>query len=305
MTQNSWTQLLGQCDPLRVTDTTRKEILKAQRNEITEYFIYTRLADSIPDEKNAEVLRRIGEDERRHAEFWSQKSGVKPRPKRFKIFRYYWISRILGLVFGIKLMERAEDEAQINYERLTSEIPESEGIREEEEEHEDQLVNMLKEERLDYMGSVVLGLNDALVELTGALAGLTFALRNPQLIAVAGLITGIAASFSMGASEYLSQKSEGNSGRAFKSALYTGVAYIFTVAALILPYLLFINPFIALPVSLGVAVIIIASFNFYISVAQDLDFGKRFWEMTLLSFGVAGFSFLVGIIIRSVFGIDV
>jgi vacuolar iron transporter family protein len=290
---------------LTVTDTTRKEILKAQRNEITEYFIYTRLADSIPDEKNAEVLRRIGEDERRHAEFWSQKSGVKPRPKRFKIFRYYWISRILGLVFGIKLMERAEDEAQINYERLTSEIPESKGIRDEEEEHEDQLVNMLKEERLDYMGSVVLGLNDALVELTGALAGLTFALRNPQLIAVAGLITGIAASFSMGASEYLSQKSEGNPGRAFKSALYTGVAYIFTVAALILPYLLFINPFIALPVSLGIAVIIIASFNFYISVAQDLDFGKRFWEMTLLSFGVAGFSFLVGIIIRSVFGIDV
>ncbi len=288
-----------------MTDTTRKEILKAQRNEITEYFIYTRLADSIPDEKNAEVLRRIGEDERRHAEFWSQKSGVKPRPKRFKIFRYYWISRILGLVFGIKLMERAEDEAQINYERLTSEIPESKGIRDEEEEHEDQLVNMLKEERLDYMGSVVLGLNDALVELTGALAGLTFALRNPQLIAVAGLITGIAASFSMGASEYLSQKSEGNPGRAFKSALYTGVAYIFTVAALILPYLLFINPFIALPVSLGIAVIIIASFNFYISVAQDLDFGKRFWEMTLLSFGVAGFSFLVGIIIRSVFGIDV
>ncbi len=273
--------------------------------EITEYHIYTRLADSISDEKNAEVLRKIGADERRHAEFWSKKTGVKPKPYRFKIFRFYWISRILGLVFGIKLLERGEENAQINYDKLASEVPESRHIREEEDRHEEELVNLLEEERLDYMGSVVLGLNDALVELTGALAGLTFALRDPQLIAVAGLITGIAASFSMGASEYLSQKSEGNPGRAFKSSLYTGVAYIFTVFALILPYLLVANPFIALPITLAIALAIIASFNYYISVAQDLNFGHRFWEMTFLSFGVAGFSFLVGIVIRSVFGIDV
>lgn len=288
-----------------MTDHLRRELLKAQRNEITEYHIYTRLADSIPDEQNAKILRRIGKDEKRHAEFWSDKTGVTPKPNRFKIFRYFWISRILGLVFGIKLMERAEEEAQIDYDRLIDAYPEARTIRNEEEEHEEALVNMLEEERLGYMGSVVLGLNDALVELTGALAGLTFALRNPQLIAVAGLITGIAASFSMGASEYLSQKSEGQPERALKSALYTGVAYIFTVAALILPYLLLTNPFIALPVTLAVAVLIIASFNYYISVAQDLNFGKRFWEMTLLSFGVAGFSFVVGIVIRSVFGIDV
>lgn len=290
---------------IQMTDHLRRELLKAQRNEITEYHIYTRLADSVPDEQNAKILRRIGTDEKRHAEFWSEKTGVTPKPKRFKIFRYFWISRILGLVFGIKLMERAEEDAQIDYDKLIDAYPESKTIRDEEEEHEEELVNMLEEERLGYTGSVVLGLNDALVELTGALAGLTFALRNPQLIAVAGLITGIAASFSMGASEYLSQKSEGQPERALKSAIYTGVAYIFTVAALILPYLLLTNPFIALPVTLAVAVLIIASFNYYISVAQDLDFGKRFWEMTLLSFGVAGFSFVVGIVIRSVFGIDV
>jgi len=283
----------------------KKELLKAQRTEITEYHIYTRLAESISDEKNAEILRKIGNDEKRHAEFWGKKTGITSKPYRLKIFRFYWISRILGLVFGIKLMERSEENAQINYDKLAAEIPETKQIQEEEDRHEEELVNLLKEERLDYMGSVVLGLNDALVELTGALAGLTFALRNPQLIAVAGLITGIAASFSMGASEYLSQKSEGNPGRAFKSSLYTGVAYLFTVFALILPYLLVANPFIALPITLAVAVVIIASFNYYISVAQDLNFGHRFWEMTILSFSVAGFSFLVGIVIRSVFGIDV
>lgn len=282
-----------------------RELIKAQRNEITEYHIYTKLARVTDDEENSKVLARIGEDEGRHAQFWSDYTGVKPKPHRLKIFRYYWVARILGLVFGIKLMERGEEQAQINYGSIVKSIPEGAQIRDEEEQHEQELIEMLEEERLEYMGSVVLGLNDALVELTGALAGLTFALRDARLIAIAGLITGIAASFSMAASEYLSQKSEGQPGRAVKSAVYTGIAYIFTVFVLILPYLLLPNPFYALPISLAAAVVIIAGFNYYISVAQDLPFGKRFWEMTILSFGVAGFSFIVGIVIRSVFGIDV
>lgn len=283
----------------------KSELIKAQRNEITEYRIYTRLARITKDQQNSLVLEKIGQDEGRHAEFWSKYTRLEPKPFRLRIFLYYWISRVFGLIFGIKLMERAEEQAQIDYGKIIAEIPESETIRDEEEEHERELIDMLDEERLSYMGSVVLGLNDALVELTGALAGLTFALRDARLIAIAGLITGIAASFSMAASEYLSQKSEGQPERAGKSALYTGIAYIFTVFVLILPYLLMPNPFYALPISLGAAVIIIAGFNYYISVAQDLPFGKRFWEMTLLSFGVAGFSFLVGIVIRLVFGIDV
>ena len=57
---------------------------------------------------------------------------------------------------------------------------------------------------------MVLGLNDALVEFTGALAGYTFALQNTLLVAMTGLITGVAASLSMATSEYLSTKSEEN-----------------------------------------------------------------------------------------------
>lgn len=281
------------------------KILKAQRNEMTQATIYRRLAKNQKDGKNASILRKIGEDEERHARFLSKYTGKAAKPYRLRMWRCFWLTRILGLVFGIKLMERAEDAAQIDYDAMAGSVPESKTIQKEEEEHERQLIGMLEEERLNYMGSVVLGLNDALVELTGALAGLTFALRDPRLIAIAGLITGIAASFSMAASEYLSQKSEGQPGRAPKSALYTGIAYIVTVFALILPYLLLKNPFIALPISLGVAILIIGGFNYYISVAQDLSFGKRFWEMTLLSMGVAAISFLVGILIRSVFGIDV
>lgn len=291
-------------DP-NITPELRSELIRAQRNEITEYHIYRRLAGRTKDPHNSRVLAGIGEDEKRHADFFAGITGVEARPFRGKIFRFYWIARLFGLTFGVKLMEKEEEAAQIDYKAIARHIPEAMEIKKEEEEHERELVDLLEEERLAYMGSVVLGLNDALVELTGALAGLTFALRDPRLIAVAGLITGIAASFSMAASEYLSQKSEGKGERAKKSALYTGIAYLCTVFALILPYLLVPNPFFALPISLAVAVAIIAAFNYYISVAQDLSFGRRFGEMTLVSLGVAAFSFVVGIVIRTVFGIDV
>jgi VIT1/CCC1 family predicted Fe2+/Mn2+ transporter len=151
----------------------------------------------------------------------------------------------------------------------------------------------------------VLGLNDALVELTGALAGLTLAFQNTRLIAIAGLITGIAASFSMGASEYLSNKSEGNNERALPSSLYTGIAYIITVVLLIMPYLLLDNYFLCLAITLVVAVLIILFFNYYISVAKDLNFKKRFLEMAILSLGVAALTFGISYFVRMFFGVEV
>ena len=153
---------------------------------------------------------------------------------------------------------------------IYEELPEVRKIAEEEEEHEHELLNLIAEEHLDYVGSIVLGLNDALVELTGTLAGLTFALQNTRLIALAGLITGIAASFSMGASEYLSTKAEGTGEQEpFKSAVYTWIAYLITVAALILPYLLLTNYLLSLGITLLVGILIILFFNFYISVVRS------------------------------------
>jgi VIT1/CCC1 family predicted Fe2+/Mn2+ transporter len=277
----------------------------AQQNEITEYHIYSKLARVIPNKQNADVLERIAADERRHHDFWKDYTRRETSAKRWKIFFYFWISRIFGLTFGIKLMERGEEQAQINYTRITEEIPEARQIVDDEHAHEQELIGMIEEEHLRYVGSVVLGLNDALVELTGALAGFTFALQNTRLIALAGLITGIAASFSMAASEYLSTKSEGEGERAVKSSIYTGVAYVVTVFLLILPYMLIANYFVCLALTLGIAMLIIFFFNFYISVAKDYSFRRRFLEMAALSLGVAALTFAIGFLIRKTLGIEV
>jgi vacuolar iron transporter family protein len=284
---------------------TLAEVLNAQRNEITEYHIYSHLARKIKDADNSATLQRIGDDEKRHAEIWKRYTGKEVRPVRWKIVFYSLVSRLLGLTFGVKLMERGEERAQINYDKLAERIPEAADIEQEEDQHEHELIEMIREERLDYVGSIVLGLNDALVELTGALAGLTFALQDSTLIALAGLITGVAASFSMAASEYLSKKSEGETERALKGALYTGVAYILTVALLVIPYLVFANYFVSLVLTLSIAVLIILFFNYYVSVAKDLNFRRRFFEMAGVSLGVAAFSFGVGYLIRIVLGVGV
>jgi len=282
-----------------------EQLLILQQEEINGYHTYKRLAEIVKDKKNSKVIKKISEEELKHYEIWKKYTGKDVKPNRAKINFFFWVSRIFGLTFGIRLMELGEEKVQVVYQSLIDSVPEAAKVLADEEKHEDELLDMLDEEGLQYAGSVVLGLNDALVELTGALAGLTFAFQNTRLIALAGLITGISAAFSMAASEYLSTKSEDSEQNPVRSAVYTGVAYLFTVAMLVLPYLLATNYYISLGWTLLNAILIIAVFNYYISVAKGYDFKKRFLEMAGISLGVAAFSFLIGNLIRTWIGIDI
>jgi len=292
-------------EKIKLDQKTINSLINAQKNEISEYFLYHKIANGLKDEKNKQILKNIAEDELKHYRFLKSVTKKEVKPDRFKIFLYFWITKIFGLTFGIKLLEKGEEAAVKAYEKLGEILPEAVDIKQEEDEHEHTLLNMIKEERLEYVGSIVLGLNDALVELTGALAGLTFALQNANLIALTGLITGIAASFSMAASEYLSTSAESSKRYAVKSSIYTGSAYIVTVFMLILPFLLMHNPFLSLLTTVITAILIIAIFNFYIAVAKDLNFIKRFTEMSAISLGVALLTFLISFGIRNFWGVEI
>jgi VIT1/CCC1 family predicted Fe2+/Mn2+ transporter len=280
-------------------------LLALQQGEITEYHIYTKIAAIQNVAHNREVLDRIAQQERGHYEIWKRYTGRDVAPDSFRIWFYYLVARVFGMTFAIKLMEGVEKRAQGYDQALVSRIPETREILTNEENHEKELIALIDEERLKYIGSVVLGLNDALVEFSGTLAGLTFAIQNTRIIAIAGLIMGVAASLSMGASEYLSQRSEGGSTDPVKASVYTALAYIITVSLLILPFLVFGNPYAALVCTLLGAVVVIFLFTFYISVAKDLPFWKRFGEMLLISMGIAAISFIIGILIRAVLHIEV
>jgi len=290
---------------MQLSESIRRQVLGFQQTEITEHHIYKRLAQKVKSPENAKIIEQIAEDELRHYNGWKNYTNQDIEPRWFYVWYYYLISVAFGFTFGIKLMERGEENAQANYAGISNAIPEALKFQHEEDVHEEQLINMLDEERLRYAGSIVLGLNDALVELTGALAGLTLALQDVKLIALSGLITGIAASMSMAASEYLSTRSEETSKQPVRAAIYTGIAYIITVALLVLPYLLFANYILDLIITLTTAVAIIAVFNYYISVAKGESFRARFIEMAGLSLSVALFSFVIGYFIRQWLGIEV
>ena len=226
----------NQPDAARLSPAALAQIRAFQQNEVTEAEVYRRIARRTKDAGNRDTLLRIADEEAKHAAIWQRYTGEEMRPQAGKVRRYALIALVFGFTFAVKLMEKGEAKAQISYEELAREAPEALDIRADEEAHEQALLAMLDEERLSYVGSMVLGMNDAMVEMTGTLAGLTLAMQNTRLIALSGLITGIAATLSMASSEYLSSKSEGRED-AFKSATYTGIAYLVTVALLILPYL--------------------------------------------------------------------
>ena len=281
-------------------------IKKMQQNELTESYIYEAIAKFAKGEENKQTLLRLAREERAHYEVWKKYTGIEMKPEKFKVFKFKLLARVLGFTFAVKLMESGEQGAQDEYELLTEEVEESTHIRREEEEHEQALLGMLDEERLQYVGSMVLGLNDALVELTGSLAGIAFALQNNRLIALSGLIVGISATFSMASSEFLSARSEGRTD-ALKSCTYTGTAYLITVILLIAPYLLLDSSMYiaALIAMLAIVVLIIAGFTYYPSVAQDQPFKSRFLEMAVISITVAVLSFVVGILAKKFLGVDI
>ncbi|MBN1779207.1 MAG: VIT1/CCC1 transporter family protein [Candidatus Buchananbacteria bacterium] len=279
-------------------------ILTFQTNEATEHLVYKKIAKLAKNQKNKETLEKIADDEDHHAKIWYTYSQKKVKPRKFSLFLYPFLAKVLGITFAVKLMEKGEEQAQHNYQRVLDVFPETKKIFDDENRHEHELIEIIDEEKLNYLGSIVLGLNDALVELTGALAGLSFALQQTKLIALAGLITGIAAAMSMAGSEYLSKKTEKDP-KALRASVYTGLTYLATVLLLVSPYLIFNSYKTALTVTLAIGIVIIFCFTFFSATVQDQSFKKKFFEMTAISLGVAAISFLISIVLKQFLGVDV
>lgn len=280
-------------------------VRKAQVDEETGALLYAFMAKREKNEENKRLLTQMSADERAHAALWKSITGEALKPRSTYIAWMKCLTVILGYTFVVKTLQKSEQLAQAGYEAMQAELPEAAGVLADERRHEQELYGLLDEERLHYVGAMVLGLNDALVELTGAIAGVTFALANTRLVALTGIITGVSATLSMAASNYLAERADGNP-NALKSSAYTGVAYLVTVALLVLPYLLFpTHMYIAaFAVMIAVVILIILFFNYYISVAKGTPFMRRFLEMAIISLSVAVISFVIAIVAKKLLGID-
>ncbi|MFC1943616.1 VIT1/CCC1 family protein [Chloroflexota bacterium] len=283
----------------------QKRLLKAQKNEITGHFIYENLSKSSKGSQNKRALQRISSEELKHHDICIKFSCQDIHPNRLKIWMYYLMSLVFGVMFSLKFMERAERREHVLYSELSETMPETIDIVRDEIRHEQQLLDLIDDERLNYSSDIVRGMNVAIVEITGALAGLTFAFQNSELVVETIIIIGIIMSLTVMSTEYLAAKTDSHVVNPLKSLLYAGIANLFTLCILLLPYMLFRNIYISLVLTIVVAVIIIYVFAFFISVVKGISIKKRFLEMLLISLGIAILAFGIGLLARFILHIDV
>lgn len=274
------------------------------RGEYRDSQIYAALLARESDPVFRDTLKKMLTHEKKHFALWrefaSQKEfSVSPLTLRL----YLFMRRVLGLTFTLRFLEHAEHNGIELYKEARSHIdgefrPLFNEIIEDETRHEKELIKEIKEEKVEFISSIILGLNDGLIELTGALVGFSFAFSGPRTVALTGLITGIAASLSMASSAYMQARHEQGKD-AKKSALYTGISYITVVILLIVPFFLFAATLSALIVMFAIALVIIFSISYYTAIIFERPFKKQFSEILLFSLGVSLISFLIGSLFQS------
>ena len=180
------------------------------------------------------------------------------------------MEKLLGATFAIKFLETHEQSSIKRYKSIEPSVPaedrpQFEQILQDEEEHEAKLAAQIDSSVVKYMSFVVLGLADAIVEISGIHAGSLGVYSSTELTGLAGIVAGAAASISM-ASAAFAQAKQGFQGSAQISAIITGVSYFINAILLATPYFLTHNAVFAMVTSLAVAIAILAFISYYNSV---------------------------------------
>lgn len=205
-----------------MTDTLLNKARQFYLGEIDDWLTYSLLARHSRDAELRTLLERIAAMEKRHAEFWADilaRHGQPlpaARPRRLRSLALRLLQRRINPLLLIAALELGETGAVEAYHRLWQSglLPPEDhaalrGIILDELEHEAAFRRQTREAGLQNVRDFVLGMNDGLVEILGAVTGLSAAYAgNPLLVAVSGLVVGIAGALSMGIGAFISVRSQ-------------------------------------------------------------------------------------------------
>jgi VIT1/CCC1 family predicted Fe2+/Mn2+ transporter len=280
------------------------------RDEYIDYKVYSYLAKLEKNEKRRGILENFGKMEYEHYIFWKnlmKKEMINSSLDSIRIKLFILLKYIFGLIFTIKFMERNEKRVVEEYKKLLDRLEgeskqKLELIIKDEIEHENFWMNQIKDETTRYLGFIILGLADAIIEITGVHAGFLGVTASTIIAGIAGLVVGVSASLAMASAAYLQAKqAEGSNPRI--SAIYTGIFYILAAVALATPYFMTHDMLLAFSSSLIIAIMLIGFFNFYSSVIFERKFAKEFLTSTIIILITAATAFIVGEFLGSIFGI--
>jgi VIT1/CCC1 family predicted Fe2+/Mn2+ transporter len=281
-------------------------------NELTEHVVYHKLAQMEKSPGNRAALERLSAQEKTHYEFWkslmSPADGERIRARWYTVWGISFLRVVFGVTFITKFLETHETDAVQKYQAIAPSIPESHRGRfaqiiEDEKSHERALIDQLKEKRVSYIGFIVLGLADAIVEITGVHAGFLGVTGSTLIAGVAGVIVGFSAAISMGSAGYLQAKQDPEKS-ALLSGFLTWASYFCSVILLALPYFLIHVMIPAFITSTSVGILLVASFTFYGAVVFDRKFWREFFETVGLMLATALATFILGVIVGGIFHIN-
>jgi vacuolar iron transporter family protein len=297
---------------LAVTVSLEDVARESAKDEYTDYLIYKRLAESkrTKDPRLRETLTKLSVEERSHYDFWIKyTSSKKVEPSSFAIYLALFLRFLFGVTFAVKFLEKHEDAVIRKYKSVAHLIPEADkrsfdSMVSDEVEHENIFLTQTEGKYLKYISFVVLGLADAIVEISGIHAGSLGIYSSTELTGLAGVVAGAAASIAM-ASAAFAQAKQGFQGSPSLSAVFTGVSYFVNAIILATPYFLTKVMGVAIGTSIVLAIIIIAFISYYNSVISNAKFLRDFAELAGIMLGASGALFVFGLVIRSVLGITI
>lgn len=296
-------------ESIQIAQLTRKEMIGYCESEYKDHLVYLKLSARETDPGRKKILEQLSQQEEKHFLFWKEiLDGYNPKPHRFLQIFILILRYVFGITFTVKYMERHEKRMIAIYRSIRPQFDGEAGTQLEEmiadeEKHEDYFIGQIDEGVVKYLGFIVLGLADAIIEITGVHAGFLGVTSSTTMAGVAGLIVGFAAAISMATAAYLQAKQD-TERNSFTSAMITGFSYILAVVSLAFPYFLFDSMLVAFIASLIMAMLLTAYFTFFTAVIFERNFGKEFLESTLLTLGTALATYLFGNFLARIFDIQ-
>jgi len=277
----------------------QNEILSFQRREITEHFIYQKIANSTKDKRDKKLLNIISRDELTHYIFWKKKSHRDLKPNFFEVYFTLFFAKILGYVFILRFFINNEKKAQTGYHRLINIYPHINDLLKDEKKHERHITTILNKHHLRYLDSVFVGLDDAVIELLGLLIGLIIVLNDKSVILLIGTIITLSTAVRAGASQYFEMEVEARGHKKPIIAFFYSFLGFFIAATLLLfPFLIFSNIYFSAMLMLFNSFILILFFSYYFSVLKNLSFRKKCRDIMIITYGVALLTFAVSLLIK-------
>lgn len=192
------------------------------QDELNDHLTYQELVGKSSDSSFKTNMTRIAGMEHAHSEFWksmleAQNVSLPPiRVNRGRLLALRFLSLFINPILLVSLLELGETSAVRHYmyffRHADLDPVEKRRLRAiilDEIEHETYFKQTAQTLGVGNLRDFVLGMNDGLVELLGTVAGLSAVYPgNPLLVAVSGLVVGIAGSLSMGIGAFVSVRSQ-------------------------------------------------------------------------------------------------